>query len=188
MVGMGSRPVSAMRPANTEMFEGAPPLDVMLSEEAHRLLLDIHDATRGLSDPAMVMREIVTRVGLHFNVTRCAFGEVDLESNVIEITRGYTDGVPTVAGRYPFEVFGPLLVAELMVGRTVAVSDVSTDPLTATPAAQEIYAQMQIASLVCVPLLRRQRLVAVLVVCDGRPRDWTRPKIWSNSSSLTRKA
>ena len=28
-------------------------------------------------DPAMVMREIVTRVGLHFDVTRCAYGEVD---------------------------------------------------------------------------------------------------------------
>ena len=39
------------------------------SEEAQRLLVGIHDATRGLQDPAIVMREIVTRVGLHFDVT-----------------------------------------------------------------------------------------------------------------------
>ncbi|MSO35658.1 MAG: PAS domain S-box protein [Acidobacteria bacterium] len=64
------------------------------SEEAHRLLLGIHDATRGLHDPAMVMQEIVTRAGLHFEVARCAYGEVDTESEVIEITRGYTNGVP----------------------------------------------------------------------------------------------
>ncbi|MDP2322098.1 MAG: PAS domain S-box protein [Acidobacteriota bacterium] len=146
------------------------------SEAAHRLLVDVHDATRGLSDPALVMREIVTRVGLHFSVTRCAFGEIDLESSVIEITRGYTNGVPTVAGRYPIEVFGPLLVGELKVGRTVAITDVFSDPLTATPNAHQTYAQMRIASVVCVPLLRRGRLVAVMVVCDGQPRAWTQPE------------
>jgi PAS domain S-box-containing protein len=45
---------------------------LLRSEEAQRLLVGIHDATRGLEDASLVMREIVTRVGLHFNVTRCA--------------------------------------------------------------------------------------------------------------------
>jgi len=142
------------------------------SEEAHRLLVGVHDATRGLNDPALVMLEIVTRVGLHFDVTRCAYGEVDVATNVIEITRGYTNGVATVAGRYPLEVFGALMVDELKAGRTVTIADVVADPLTATPAAQQTYERMQIASLICVPLLRAQRLVAVLVVADGRPRAW----------------
>ena len=76
------------------------------SEEAQRLLIGIHDATRGLQDPAVVMREIVNRIGLHFNVIRCAYGEVSPEQDQITITRGYTRDVPTVAGRYPIEVFG----------------------------------------------------------------------------------
>ena len=142
------------------------------SEEAHRLLLGIHDATRGLHDPAMVMQEIVTRVGLHFEVTRCAYGEVNTESEVIEITRGYTNGVPTVAGRYPIEAFGPLMVGELKAGRTVVIADVRRDPLTGDAAAHTTYERMQIVSMICVPLLRSQRLVAVMVVSDGQPRTW----------------
>ena len=142
------------------------------SEEAQRLLIGIHDATRGLHDPAVVMREIVNQVGQHFNVTRCAYGEVSPEQDQITITRGYTKDLPTVAGRYPIEVFGPLMAGELRAGRTVTINDVRTDPLTDTPLAHDTYARMQIVSLVCVPLLRGGKLAAVLVMCDGQPREW----------------
>src|SRR4030095_4714944 len=74
------------------------------SEEAQRLLVGLHDATRGLEDASIVLREIVTRVGLHFHVTRCAYGEVDTTADSISISRGYTRGLPTVAGRYPRDV------------------------------------------------------------------------------------
>jgi PAS domain S-box-containing protein len=142
------------------------------SEEAQRLLVGIHDATRGLEDPAIVMREIVTRVGLHFDVTRCAYGEVDPERDQINITRGYTRHLPTVAGRYPLDVFGPLMIGELKAGRTAIIADLRTDPLTDTPAAHDTYARMQIESMVCVPLVRGGRLIGVLVMCDSRPRQW----------------
>ena len=46
--------------------------NLVRSEEAQRLLIGIHDATRGLQDPTVVMREIATHVGLHFNANRCA--------------------------------------------------------------------------------------------------------------------
>jgi PAS domain S-box-containing protein len=144
------------------------------SEEAQRLLVGIHDATRGLQDPAVVMREIVNRVGEHFNVIRCAYGEISAEQDQITITRGYTRDVPTVAGRYPLDVFGPLMAGELKAGRTVVINDVRTDPLTDALLAHQTYAGMQIVSLVCVPLLRGGTLAAVLVMCDGRPREWTR--------------
>jgi PAS domain S-box-containing protein len=147
--------------------------NLVRSEEAQRVLVGIHDGTRGLQDPAEVMREIVTRVGTHFNVLRCAYGEVSLPDESITITRGYTNGVPTVAGRYPLEVFGPLMVGELKDGRTVMISDVRTDPLTDTPVAHDTYAKMQIGSLVCVPLMRGGALAAVMVMCDRGPREWT---------------
>jgi PAS domain S-box-containing protein len=143
------------------------------SEEAQRLLVGIHDATRGLQDPEAVLREIVTRVGVHFDVIRCAYGEVSPEQDQVTITRGYTKDVPTVAGRYPINVFGPLMAGELKTGRTVVINDVRTDPLTDAPLAHQTYARMQIVSLVSVPLLRGGTLAAVLVMCDGRPRAWT---------------
>ena len=82
--------------------------------------------------------------------------------------------MPTVAGRYPLDVFGPLLVGELKAGRTVMIDDVRTDPLTDTPARTRPTRAMQIVSLVCVPLVRGGTLVGVLVMCDGEPREWTR--------------
>ncbi|HEX6163608.1 MAG TPA: PAS domain S-box protein, partial [Vicinamibacterales bacterium] len=140
--------------------------------EAQRLLVGIHDASRGLEDAAIVMREIVTRVGLHFHVTRCAYGEVDTATDTIDISRGYTRDLPTVAGRYPLTVFGPLMVGELKNGRTVVIEDVRTDPLTDDATARETYARMQIVSLVCAPLVRGGKLVAILVMCDSVPRQW----------------
>lgn len=142
------------------------------STAAQRLLVGIHDATRGLEDPSIVMREIVTRVGLHFDVTRCAYGEVDAANEQITITQGYTNNLPTVAGRYPLAVFGPLMVGELKAGRTAVIDDISRDPLTDHAVARETYARMSIASLVCVPLVRGGVLIGVLVMCDSKPRNW----------------
>jgi PAS domain S-box-containing protein len=45
--------------------------------------------------------------------------------------------------------------------------------LTDTPLAHDTYQRMQIASLVCVPLLRGNRLTSILVMCDSRPREWS---------------
>ena len=142
------------------------------SEEAQRLLVGIHDATRGLDDPAGVMREIVTRVGRHFDVTRCAYGEVDVNQNQILITPGYTKDLPTVAGRYPLDVFGPPLIDELKAGRTAVIDDVRHSPLTDTDTARETYARMRIGSLICVPLVRGGQLIAILVMCDSTRRAW----------------
>lgn len=145
---------------------------LMRNAEAQQLLAGIHDATRGLEDPSLVMREFVTRVGLHFGVTRCAYGEVDAARDQVTITRGYTKNLPTVAGRYPLDVFGPLMIGELKAGRTVIIDDVNRDPLTDAPAARETYQRMQIASLVCVPVVRGGTLTAILVMCDSTPRQW----------------
>jgi len=144
------------------------------SAEAQRLLVGIHDTTRGLEDASTVMRAIVTRVGLHFNATRCAYGEVDTANDSISIARGYTRGLPTVAGRYPLDAFGPLMIGELKAGRTVAIEDVRTDGRTDDATARDTYARMRIVSLVCAPLVRSGGLVAVLVMCDSEPRRWSR--------------
>ena len=146
---------------------------LMRSEEAQRLLVGVHDATRGLSDPAIVMREIVTRVGVHFDVTRCAYGEVEADELSLVVARGYTRDVPTVAGAYPIDGFGALLAGELRAGRTAVIEDVRTNPLTDTPAAQQTYAAMAIVSMIVVPLVRGGRLMAILVMADGAPRRWT---------------
>ncbi|MDO8680519.1 MAG: PAS domain S-box protein [Acidobacteriota bacterium] len=142
-------------------------------EISQRLLVSVHDSTRGLTDPVMVIREIVTRLGVQFGVTRCAYAEVDDAQELLVIAQGYTNGVATVAGRYRLEIFGPQLVRDLKAGHTAVINDVGTDIRTSDPVARATYAQMQIRSLVCVPLVRNHHLVAVLVMADGVPRTWS---------------
>jgi GAF domain-containing protein len=137
------------------------------SAEAQRLLVDIHDATRGLQDPSVVTGDRDP----HRHALRRHSGSLrrgHTEQDQVVMTRGYTKGVPTVAGRYPLDLFGPLMVGELKAGRTAIINDVRSEPLTDTPTAQATYARMQIVSLVCVPLLRGGKLAATLVMCDGR--------------------
>jgi PAS domain S-box-containing protein len=147
--------------------------NLVRSEEAQRLLVGIHDATRGIADPEIVMREIATRVGTHFDAIRCAYGEVEADQSGLLISRGYTKDVPTVAGRYSLDSFGPLLAGELRAGRTAVIDDVRTDPFTDTASARKTYAAMQIVAMVVVPLVRAGRLVAILVMADRKPRQWT---------------
>ncbi len=148
------------------------------AEDAQRFLMAVHDDTRGLRDPSEVMLRTVTHVGSRFGVIRCAYGEVDDGEQHLLITRGYTDGVPTVAGRYPLESFGAPLVAHLKSGRTAAVPDVHSDARTNDPAALSTYEAMQIRSMICAPIVKAGRLFAVLVMADRIPRQWASHDEW----------
>lgn len=142
------------------------------AEDAQRFLMAVHDDTRGSRDPSEVMLRTVTQVGMRFGVTRCAYGEVEDGEQHLLITRGYTDGVPTVAGRHPLESFGGALIAQLKTGHTAAISDVRSDALTNDSTARTTYEAMQIRSMICAPILKAGRLLAVLVMADGKPREW----------------
>ncbi|MGZ8255656.1 MAG: PAS domain S-box protein [Burkholderiaceae bacterium] len=147
------------------------------TEDAQRLLVSLDDATRGLDDPHEVMQRIVTQVGRHFGAIRCAYGEVDSDARMVEIIRGYTDDVPTVAGRYPLARFGAAFAEALLAGDVAAVNDVRSDPRMAEPAAQATFDAMQIRSLLVAPIRRGAQVVALLVVADRTPRVWSRQQI-----------
>lgn len=150
-------------------FEAA----LLQREISQRLLVSVHDSTRGLTEPEAVIREIVTRLGQHFAATRCAYAEVDETQELWVIAHGYANGVPSVAGRYRLDSFGAALVRDLKAGRTAIVDDVGTDIRTSDAIARATYTQMQVRSLVCVPLIRNQQLIAVLMIADGAPRKWS---------------
>ena len=143
------------------------------SDEAHRLLVALHDATRGLTDPAEVLWEIVNRVGRHFGVSRCTYGEIDAAQEHVIVTRDSVDGVPSIVGRHQLDQFGPAVIRELKAGRTLAVADVLADPRTSDPVVAAAHDGIQARSLLCVPLVKEGRFVAVLALHHNEPRDWT---------------
>jgi len=132
----------------------------------------------GLDDPAAVVLEIVTGVGRHFGALRCAYGELDESLRELRVTPGYRDGVPSVAGTYPLERLGPGLVAAVLAGHTTSIRDLHADPRTSDPVSRATWDAMELRSLLCAPIVKGGRPVAVLVVGDRRPREWAPGDAW----------
>jgi PAS domain S-box-containing protein len=147
--------------------------EVRRTEESQRLLVQLHDATRGLRDPVEVQWEIVSRVGRHFGVTRCTYGEIDAAEQSIRVDRDYTDGVASVAGSHDIASFGDAVLDDMKAGRTVIVRDVHTDPRTSEPAVRAAYDGIQARAMLSVPLQRDGRFVAVLVLHHRDARDFS---------------
>ena len=143
------------------------------SEENQRLLVSLNDAARGLPRAEDVMWEVVKRVGAHFGVGRCTYGDIDAAQEHVVVTRDYTNGVPSVAGRHKLDDFGPLLIRDLKAGRTVVVADVALDARTNAPASAAAYTATETRSLLCVPLVKDGRFAALFVLHHPVPRAWS---------------
>jgi PAS domain S-box-containing protein len=141
------------------------------SDEGHRFLVSLNDAVRSTRDPDAVMWAVATRAGQHFRVSRCTYGEIDSAQAHVVVARDYVDGVASLAGRHRLNDFGAELIAELKAGRTVTVPDVRSDPRTSSATAA--FDGIETRSLICVPLVKEERFVAIFVLHHLEPRAWT---------------
>jgi PAS domain S-box-containing protein len=141
--------------------------------ESQRLLVALHDATRGLGDPGQVMHEIAQCVGRHFAVSRCIYAEVDSTGEYVTILEDYADGVASVAGRHRMGGCSPEVTAAYREGKSVVIADVREDPRTNPPTALAAFEALGIRSLVGVPLVKEGRLVGLFGLQHRAPRRWS---------------
>ncbi|WP_333458008.1 PAS domain S-box protein [Microcoleus sp. Pol10D4] len=141
-------------------------------EEIQQFLIELNDAIRAIQDSKEIMWQVVCATGQHFSVTRCTYGEIDSTQEYVIVDRDYCNGVISVVGRHHLNSFGPKLIAELKQGRTIVVDDVDRDPRTAGVGAATFDA-IQTKSLLCVPLVKEGKFVALLVLHHVSVRHWT---------------
>jgi PAS domain S-box-containing protein len=141
--------------------------------ETQRLLVAMHDATRGLGDPDQVMHEIAQCVGQHFAVSRCVYAELDSSGEYVTILEDYADGVASLAGRHRMGAYAPELTAAYREGKSVVIADVRQDPRTDTPDALAAFEAIGVRSLVGVPLVKEGRLVGLFGLQHRAPRRWS---------------
>jgi PAS domain S-box-containing protein len=115
---------------------------------------------------------VVCSTGQHFQVTRCTYGEIDSTQEYVIVDRDYCNGVISIVGSHHMDSFGPELIAELKQGKTIVVDDVDRDPRTAGSGSATFDA-IQTKSLLCVPLVKEGRFVALLVLHHASVRHWT---------------
>ncbi|PZV09346.1 MAG: histidine kinase [Leptolyngbya sp.] len=150
--------------------------ELQRKEQQQQFLIELNDAARTLQDSEEIIWQVVSATGQHFNVTRCAYGEIDAAQEYVIVDRDYCDGVVSVVGAHRMDSFGAEIVAQLKQGKTIVVDDVDRDPRTAGAGAAA-FAAIETQSLLCVPLVKRGRFVALLVLHHAAPRAWTADNI-----------
>ena len=146
-------------------------------EEMQALLVTLLERTRHLRDPDEVLWTSVQALGEHLHVGRCMFGEVDAAQQHVLVARDYVHGVGTVAGRHRLDDFGAPLADQLRAGRSFVVRDASVDPRTADPGSRAAFEAIGARALIVVPLVKEDRLVALLSVHQTGAREWSEDEV-----------
>ncbi len=152
------------------MFQDVTRLKQIETEQ--QFLIELNDAIRAIQDPQEIVWRVVCGTGKYFNITRCTYGDIDSTQEYVIVERDYCNGVISVAGSHQMNSFGPEIIAELKQGKTIVVDDVDSDPRTAGLGATAFNA-IQTKSLLCVPLVKQGRFMALFVLHHVSPRHWT---------------
>ena len=148
----------------------ASPLEA--SEKRYRFLDLLGQATRHLNDASLVMATTARLLGEQLVATRCAYADVDADSDRFTIRSDWSvEGVPSSAGVYSLALFGPKAVANLRQGRHLVVNDVDSE--LGDEGGGRMFNAIGVKAIICAGLVKGEQLVALMAVHQATPRTWT---------------
>ncbi|MBB3018642.1 PAS domain S-box-containing protein [Microvirga lupini] len=143
------------------------------AQRRQEFLLNLNDQLRSLEDPDAIMEATAKSLGRFLKVDCAGYGEVDEERGVILVEREWSEGAIGNEGRaYRLYDFLPTMMAELKQGRPIFVEDIRTDPRAVNPEVQAAYSTINARAALAVPLLKNQKLTAVLYMHTSQRRAW----------------
>ncbi|MEO8023086.1 MAG: ATP-binding protein [Polaromonas sp.] len=146
------------------------------SEERLQFLDRLGQATRPLTDAGELMQVTARMLGQHLGATRCAYADVEADSNRFTIRNDWSmEGVASSAGVYSLDLFGPLATSNLRRGQHLVVHDV--DKELGEEGGARMFKAIGIRAVVCTALVKEGRLVALMAVHQATPRQWTLAEI-----------
>ena len=136
--------------------------------------LDFVEKVREIHDPVEIASLASRTIARTLRASRAGHGYIEADGDTIDIRADWTDESGTsLVGRYRYSDFGSF-VSILHAGEALVITDARTDPRVDDPTA---LAEIEIRSLVNLPMMEAGRLKAVLFVNDVRPRDWSEAEI-----------
>lgn len=147
--------------------------DRLKSEKTKALFVALKDRLLLLSSPTEIIKVTVEMLGQHLGVTRVGFGKMELDDQTITYEIDYADGVDHLIGKFPVDSFGRANIAALREGQTTAYADLTIDPRTQ----DADWSVIETRSAMAVPLIRENRLKAVLYLNHRDIREWTTAEI-----------
>ena len=136
--------------------------------------LNLEERLRDVADPDMAIAAASEALGLQLGVAQVAYAEVEPDGQTVLIDREWNDGtMKGNAGRHRLDDYGPAFIADLKRGENVAIADVRLDPRTSSAEALAAFERASIRAFLNVPLVKNERLAAVLAVHSDEQRSWS---------------
>ncbi len=141
------------------------------SEQRRAALLELGDRLRNLTCPVAMARLSAEILGRTLGASRAGYGVIDAAQEAIEVGQEWTaPGITTIAGIYRFREYGSFM-ADLNRGETVVVTDTEHDERTSASA--ERWRAVGARALINHPIFERGEFVALFLVQQTEPRDWS---------------
>ncbi|RYX95452.1 MAG: response regulator [Comamonadaceae bacterium] len=154
----------------------SPAAEISPSELRLRFLDEVGQQTRSLVGAVEVMATTARMLGEHLNATRCAYADVDGDNDRFTIRNDWSaPGVPSSAGVYSLDLFGPQATSNLRNGRHLVVRDVDRE--LGDDGGGRMFNAIGIKAIICAGLVKHGRLVAMMAVHQATPRAWTDDEI-----------
>jgi len=100
---------------------------------------------------------------------------VEEDNNHFTVEQDYAVGCISIVGRYPLTAFGARAVADLTQGRPYVVCDIDQEYQDEADLAAYRYTQIQ--AVICISLVKNDRMVGLMAVHQTTPRSWTQEEI-----------
>jgi PAS domain S-box-containing protein len=141
-----------------------------------RLLARLDDALRSLVKAEDITYTAARMLGAHLDVHRCAYAFVEADQDTFSLTGNYTNGAPSIVGRYAFRQFGEECRRLMRAGLPYVVEDSEADErITADD--RPAYVLTAIRAVICVPILKLGRFVAAMAVHMLVTRPWAASEV-----------
>ena len=146
------------------------------ADERLRLLDAMSQASRHALDPKSVMEVNTRLLGEHLGATRCPYADLEPDNDRFTIRHDWTaEGTISTVGVYSLDLFGERAAEEMRTGKTLTIRDVDRELDEANGAA--MFNAIACKAIICCPLVKEGKLVAMMAVHQDCPRDWTAHEI-----------
>ncbi|MDM0078482.1 PAS domain-containing protein [Variovorax sp. J2P1-59] len=157
------QPVNDDEGHTTGIFvQGVDVTERVRAEHRREVLIGLTDALASLEEPEEIVQRASEALGRALSADRVGYATIDASAETVHVKDGWNaPAIASLSGSFSFGDYGTF-VDNLKDGRTVVVADVSTDERTCSHAAA--FAGLRVASFINVPIIERQRLVALMFV------------------------
>ena len=140
------------------------------SEARLNFLDSLSRKTAEATDANEILATTTRMLGQHLKVSNCAYADMEPDQDHFTIRGDWSvEGSPTIVGYYSLASFGRLAVKNLSAGLPLVVNDNLAELVPEEAAA---FQSIGIAATVCVPLVKKGRLTALMAIHDRKPRIW----------------